>query len=395
MFLYEAIFLAIFTVVLFLALFPYFMRIFTLVYSRRLKSSSDSAHTEISSSEELPKISIILPVFNEEKMIVRKMQNLLSLKYPLSKLEVVVIDGCSTDKTVELVKSFEDQRIVLIQNKTREGVTQATKDGVKVSNGDVVVLTDTEAMFEDNALQLLAGDFKDQSIGAVTGIEEIVNPKENLITQMEHLHRSFYNMFSISESIAYSTSYFRGEFAAIRKNLFPMNTDSDVGILDVQIALSAIRAERRAIVDPNIKFYGLAANKMSDRNRQKIQRATLNQECILQNKDLLFTHNFYGRVIFPAQFATHITSPVLFFASILLFPFVLIVLPWQIDAFLLGVFVVACLVSKSRDFIVTFVLSQVYLFIGLFKATVWGRPKFLKQVESTRREFDPVSNLKS
>ena len=91
-----------------------------------------------------------------------------------------------------------------------------------------------------------------------------------------------------------------------------MNVDSDQGILDVEMALSAIRVGFRARCDPRIKFYGLAANKVDDRNRQKIQRATLNQECILKNKDLLFAHNFYGRVIFPTQFAIHIISPVLF-----------------------------------------------------------------------------------
>jgi cellulose synthase/poly-beta-1,6-N-acetylglucosamine synthase-like glycosyltransferase len=392
--LFEAIFLILFIIIFILALFPYFVRIFTLSYSRILKSSSAFKIDESSDSQELPKISVILPVFNEEKIIVRKMQNLLSLKYPSAKFEIIVVDGCSTDNTVELVKSFEDKRVTLIQNGKREGVTQATKDGVKISTGDIVVLTDTEAMFEENALQILADDFKNPSIGAITGMEEIVNPKDNLVTQMEHTHRSFYNMFSISESIIYSTSYFRGEFAAIRKTLFPINIDSDKGILDVEIALSAIRAGYRAKCDPQIRFYGLAADKVSDRSRQKIQRATLNQECLIKNRDLLFTGNFYGRVILPATFATHMISPVLFLASILLLPFALFELPWQLDILVFSFVVICCLVPKVRGVFLTFALSQVYLLIGLLKATVLGRPKFLKQVETTRRNFDPVSYKK-
>jgi hypothetical protein len=278
----------------------------------------------------------------------------------------------------------------LIRNEKREGVTQATKDGVRVSTGDVVILTDTEALFEENALQLLADDLRHPEIGAITGMEEIVNPKDNLATQMEHTHRLFYNLFGVSESIVYSTSYFRGEFAAIRKFLFPTSVDSK-GILDVEIAISAIRAGYRAKIDPRIKFFGLAADRFSDRNLQKIQRATLNQECILKNKDLLFSHNFYGRVIFPTKFGMHITSPVLFFVSTLLFPLALFEVPWQIDTFVLSVFVVCCLVPKVRNIFLTFAQSQVYLSMGLLKATIFGRPKFLKQVESTRRNFDPVS----
>jgi cellulose synthase/poly-beta-1,6-N-acetylglucosamine synthase-like glycosyltransferase len=283
----------------------------------------------------------------------------------------------------------------LVQNERREGVTQATKDGVQVSTGDVIVLTDTEAMFEDTALQLLADDLKNPAIGAITGVEEIVNSKDNLVTQMEHTHRSFYNLFSISESIVCSTSYFRGEFAAIRKHLFPMNVDSDKGILDIEIALSAIRSGYRAKCDPRIKFYGLATDRLNDRNRQKIQRATLDQECILKNRDLLFTPNFYGRVIFPTKFAIHIISPILFFVSALLFPVALLELPWTIDVFVLGAFAVCCLIPNVRNLFLTFAQSQIYLLIGLMKATFLGRPKFPKQVKSTRRNFDPVSYQQS
>jgi glycosyltransferase involved in cell wall biosynthesis len=388
------LFLLLFSVFFIVGLIPYFVRILTLFYSRtskfHLKKSTETQ--EFAAPTAFPKISVILPVYNEEKIIVRKIQNLLNLKYPKNRLEIVIVDGCSTDKTVELIKSIEDQRIVLVKNANREGVTQATKDGVQISTGDVVVLTDVEALSKDNVLLHLAADLENQSIGAVTGMEIIVNFKDNLVTQMEQTHRSYYNIFSLSESIVYSTSYFRGEFAAIRKLLFPMNIDSYRGILDIEIALSAIRAGYRAICDPRIKFYGLATNKLSDRNRQKIQRATLNQECILKNKDLLFTPNFYGRVIFPTKFADHIISPFLFLVSTLLFPLVLVEFPWQIDALFLIVFVGCCFVTKVRSLILTFAQSQVYLLIGLLKATIFGHPKFSNQVETTRRNFDIISD---
>jgi cellulose synthase/poly-beta-1,6-N-acetylglucosamine synthase-like glycosyltransferase len=391
------LFLLLFSIFFIAGLIPYFVRILTLFYSRTSKfNPKNSTETrEFPASTTFPKISVILPVYNEEKIIVRKIQNLLGLKYPEGKFEIVIVDGNSSDKTVDLIKSFQDERIVLIRNENREGVTQATKDGVRVSTGDVVILTDTEALFEEKALQLLADDLRHPEIGAITGMEEIVNPKDNLATQMEHTHRLFYNLFGVSESIVYSTSYFRGEFAATRKFLFPTSVDSNKGILDMEIAFSAIRAGYRAKCDPRINFFGLAADRFSDRNRQKIQRATLNQECILKNRDLLFSSNYYGRVIFPCKFAMHITSPVFFLVSAVLFPLALLELPWMVVAFLLSSFAVCCLIPKVRNFILTFLQSQAYLLVGLLKATFFGRPKFLKQVESTRRNFDPVSNQQS
>jgi cellulose synthase/poly-beta-1,6-N-acetylglucosamine synthase-like glycosyltransferase len=386
------LFLLLFSVFLLVGLIPYFVRIFTLFYSRTSKFDPKNS-TETHESpvlDALPKMSMILPVYNEEKIIARKIQNLLSLKYPEGKFEIIIVDGNSSDKTIDLINSFQDERIILIRNQKREGVTQATKDGVRVSTGDVAILTDTEALFEENVLQLLGNDLRDPKIGAITGIEKIVNPKENVTTQVEHTYRLLYNLFSISESIIESTSYFRGEFAAIRKSLFPMNVDSDKGILDVEIAIAAIKAGYQAKCDPRIKFFGLAANRFDDRNRQKIQRATLDQECLLKNTDLLHLSNYYGRIIFPCMFSMYITSPIFFLVSVFLLPFALLELPMIVTAFLLSSFIVCSLIPKTRNLIITFTESQIYLLIGLSKATLFGRPKFSKQVESTRKNFEPV-----
>jgi len=84
----------------------------------------------------------------------------------------------------------------------------------------------------------------------------------------------------------------------------------------------------------------------------------------------------------------HVISPVLFIASFALLPLVLLQLPWQMDIIVLSVLAASCLLPKVRNTFLTFIQSQVYLFIGLMRATVFGRPKFLKQVESTRKTFD-------
>lgn len=382
------LFFLLFAMLFSLALTPYIVRIFIWVYAHVKKEPIYRKFMRLDKIH-LPKISVVLPVYNEAKIIGRKMQNLLSLRYPKDKFEVVIVDGCSTDNTINIVESIKDERVVLIKNKKREGVTQATKDGAAASSGDIVILTDTEAMFEPEALSLLVDDMGDPSVGAICGVEKIVNPEENMVTQMESTHRAFYNTFSQSESAVYSTSYFRGEFAAIRRSLFPSNADSDRGILDVEIALSAIKAGYKAKCDPRIKFYGLAANTSKDRNKQKIQRATLNQESILHNRKLLFAANPFGRVIFPCQFAMHVFSPLLVIASIFLFPLALLELPWQIVLPIILLITASFLVRKVRNIVLTFLQSQVYLLVGLLKATVFGHPKFLNQVESTRRSFEP------
>jgi len=56
--------------------------------------------------QSLPNVTIIVPTYNEEAVISRKLQNIAELKYPIEKIEVLVIDDCSTDRTCEIARNM-------------------------------------------------------------------------------------------------------------------------------------------------------------------------------------------------------------------------------------------------------------------------------------------------
>jgi len=393
-----------FAILTVIAISPYIVKFFFVLYfygnnKMHARTKKKAKGTSISY---FPQISVILPVYNEEKVIKAKIQNLLELDYPSDSMEIIVVDGCSTDRTAEIVEAFKDERIKLIRQKEREGVTEAVKAGVQSTKGEIIVMTDAEAAFESNALRFLVEDLSNPDVGAVTGIEVIVNPSQNIFTQMESIYRKFYHMSSIAESIAYSTSIgFRGEFVGVRKELFPMTVNSGRGILDVEIALGVMRKGYRAICDKRIKFFGLAADNLEDRNRQKIQRATLNQETILQNIDFLFRPKFktFGLITFPSNFVMYFISPFVFLILLCMFP--LLIINWlihsqivihpQILTFIFIVIVLSLVFARTRAhkclvFILAFFHAQFSLAIGVLRL-FWGRPKFLSQVRSTRKGF--------
>ena len=66
-------------------------------------------------------VSVIIPVYNEEKYIRECIMSLISQSYPIDKMEWIIVDGASTDSTKEIIRGFEDSYpIVLLENEARK-----------------------------------------------------------------------------------------------------------------------------------------------------------------------------------------------------------------------------------------------------------------------------------
>lgn len=333
--------------------------------------------------------SIVLPVYNEEELIERKMTNLLRLNYPNHLVEIIVVDGGSQDRTVSLARSFKDKRIIVLQQKEREGVTEAAKLGVRLSKNDIILLTDIEALFEPDVLQLLAEDLSNSEIGAVGGVQVVERPYENIYARMEFAYRKFYDMMRLAESKAYSTHHFRGELVAVRKELFPMDMDPVKGVLDAGIAYNVIRRGYRAICDERIKYLEPATETLRDRNKQKIQRGTLGQETMIQNIDMLFNPKFktFGLFTFPCNFLMHMVAPPIFVTLLFLFPFFFLCLYLMTPiVFFCALIITSCVLifKQTRTVLLSFIHAQYSLTMGLLRIFVFGRPRFHDQITSTR-----------
>ena len=74
-------------------------------------------------NEYLPKVSIIIAAYNEEKTITKKLENTLKIEYPKEKLEIIVFSDASTDRTDEIVNQYAPQGVRLIRVEGRKGKT--------------------------------------------------------------------------------------------------------------------------------------------------------------------------------------------------------------------------------------------------------------------------------
>ena len=219
-------------------------------------------------------ITILLPVWNEELIIEKKLANLAKQEF---RSHLVLVDSASDDKTLSKAKSwledfpeaFESYKILTMPN--RKGKTAAV--GLALDemsdNQGIIVMTDADATLMPGSLNRISRWFSNQQVGAVGGTPQRVG-----IHGQENNHRELYTMLRVGESSHDSTPFLEGSLLAWRAGLisssdlyYSSNAD------DAQIATAVRLAGFRSIQDPDLKFSDQMPLKSKGQRRQKVRRA--------------------------------------------------------------------------------------------------------------------------
>ena len=119
---------------------------------------------------EWPHVSILLSAYNEERVIAERMQNFLHLVYPRERLEILVGSDGSTDRTCEIVETYQACGIRLVKFGRRRGKACVLNDLVSQARGEIVVLTDANTFFHADAVrELIKALWRYPSACAVVG----------------------------------------------------------------------------------------------------------------------------------------------------------------------------------------------------------------------------------
>ena len=89
-----------------------------------------------------PKVSVIMPMYNEEKYLSESIESILNQTF--KDFELIIIDDCSTDNSIEIVESYKDKRIRLIRNKVNLGTVRTRNVGLKIAKGKYVAIMDSD-----------------------------------------------------------------------------------------------------------------------------------------------------------------------------------------------------------------------------------------------------------
>jgi hypothetical protein len=130
-----------------------------------------------------PKISVIIPAYNEEKVIANTIEGLLETKYP--KKEIIFVDDGSKDKTLEIASQYKDK--IKILHKENGGRATAINYGVLYSTGEIIVIVDADTIIGRHSLKEIVKGFElNEHVAAVAGNIKVRN-RTNWITKCQAL----------------------------------------------------------------------------------------------------------------------------------------------------------------------------------------------------------------
>lgn len=263
-----------------------------------------------------PSVSIVLPTYNEERIVESKLEELVSLDYPLEKVEVVVVDS-SDDRTPVIVESFFRSRdapeLTLVREDERRGLAIALNEAYATAANEMVVKTDCDSRIAENALREAAANLADPDVAAVTGRNaEVLGGSE-----VERGYRDVQTVIQTLESHLDSTLIFHGPFSAFERDaIVPIDEDSIAD--DSELALKIRKQGKRAVFDPAIEYREAAHSEFRKRRTQKDRRAMGLIRLLWRQRDMLGGYVNYGRVVLPFNWWFMVVSPVLVAVDIVL-----------------------------------------------------------------------------
>ena len=133
-----------------------------------------------------PSVAVVVPAYNEEKVIVQTIASLLASEHP-ARFEIIVVDDGSTDATYRRVgEAFAGNAAVRVFTRPNGGKSAALNFGVAQTRAEIVVALDADTLFRRDALAKLIRHFADPRVGAVAGNAKVGN-RINVLTRWQAL----------------------------------------------------------------------------------------------------------------------------------------------------------------------------------------------------------------
>ena len=167
---------------------------------------ADRYKTEVYDHEILPRVSLVIPAYNEEKLIGQTISYHARSDYPKDRFEVIVVNDGSKDGTAqEAAKSVRENpgmSIQVINFPENRGKRHALAAGIRAAKGDVIVTNDSDSFVHPEAVRKIVQPFQDERVGGVTGHADVYNWKDNLLTQIQYI-RYFvaFKVYKASEAL--------------------------------------------------------------------------------------------------------------------------------------------------------------------------------------------------
>jgi cellulose synthase/poly-beta-1,6-N-acetylglucosamine synthase-like glycosyltransferase len=232
-----------------------------------------------------PLVSVVMSALNEEGRIGARLDNLLSQRYPAEQLEILVVSDGSTDRTCEIVRSYAGRNVRLLELAERSGKALAVNLGVSEARGLIVIFADARQRFEPDVVSQLVANFKDASVGCVSGELMFLENTNSSIQVEMGAYWQYEKRIRKMESQSGSVVGVTGAIYAMRRALYkPLPTGTLLD--DVLTPLNVIMQGYRCLFDGSAVAYDAVSKDTSEEWTRKVRTLAGNWQLLTLRPEL-------------------------------------------------------------------------------------------------------------
>ncbi|MHC1785293.1 MAG: glycosyltransferase family 2 protein [Anaerolineaceae bacterium] len=216
----------------------------------------------------VPPVSLLIAAYNEETILEAKIMNALRVVYPPEKMQIIVANDSSTDRTAEIAEKFAEKGVLLVTTPNRMGKIGNINYAAHFAIGEIFIISDATNMFDTNAIQELVKPFSDPSVGISGGIH-VIERGDGVLGESEGLYWKYETRIEDNESRLGTCITANGDILAIRRELWkdiPLKVIND----DLYLAFTTIRNGKRVVITP----HAIGRERVSPSAKDEIVRRT-------------------------------------------------------------------------------------------------------------------------
>lgn len=221
------------------------------------------------SSGRRPRVAVLVAAYNEERHIEARITNVLAQDYPADLLRIYVGSDCSSDRTAELARSFDTERLTFVDFAMRRGKPSVINDLANMATEEILVLTDANTMFMPDAVSKLVRHFDKADVGCVCGELRMQSEGDDVENQ-DHIYWRYERLLKFFESrIGALLGANGGVYALARKDYVPIPANTIVD--DFWISMAIIESGRKCLYDPEAIATETIPARIGDEFRRRVR----------------------------------------------------------------------------------------------------------------------------
>lgn len=258
----------------------------------------------------LPSISVLIPSYNEEKVLARTLETVIEATYPGK--EVIVIDDGSTDRTLQIARRFS-RRGVKVIHRPNGGKASALNHGLLFARGKVIVIVDADSQVCKNTLIDLVQPLRDPDVAAVAGNIKVLN-RGNWLTKCQALEYIIsINIYRRALDVFGSVTVVPGALGAYRREILVGGGlyDPDTLVEDFDVTIKALKTGKVVQASSNAISYTEAPQRIVDLVKQRLRWYRGNFQTLWKHHDAAINsrYGFLQRLSFPFMFMSMVFLP--------------------------------------------------------------------------------------